>query len=257
MQKGSATTTGMIDIHSHILPALDDGPEDTSTAIAIAAAAVEDGITRMIATPHYLSYGWIPARDAIRSARDSLQAALDERRIDLDLGFAAEVRIVEDLAARVISGEIATLDPGGRYLLIELPRVGNCGDYIGSVIFDLRLSGITPIIAHPEYSEALCADLSLVRQVVEQGALMQVTASSVVDACSRDQPGIVTDMLREGLVHVIATDTHDTQWRPPILSAASQACAATLGERQASLLVETNPARLLAGEDVICLEAAA
>lgn len=240
----------MIDIHSHILPSLDDGPRDLATAVAMAQAAVADGIRKMVATPHYLSYGWSPSIDEIRTTCDSLKAELRRNSIDLDLTFAAEVRIVEDLVTRVQAGEIATLDPCGRYLLLELPRPGNCFDYLRRAIFDLRLNDITPVIAHPEYCATFLDHPSFLRQVADQGALFQVTASSVVDSLRTGRQDLVSYMLREGLVQVLATDAHDLSIRKPVLSEAHGLCVEALGNTQADRLVDINPGLILDGEDI-------
>jgi len=240
----------MIDLHAHVLPRLDDGARHVAEAVAMCSMAREDGITTLVATPHMLCDAGNPTKDRILSACRELRDILRARGVELDVACGAEVRMVEDLHDRVASGEVPTLDSLGRYVLVEPLMVGDHGGFLREVVFRLQLHGVTPVIAHPERAEMFHADRSLAHCVVEQGALLQVTASSVVEALPARAPGLALDMLRSGLVHVLASDAHDARGRPPILSEAREVCGELLGAEQAELLVTTNPARILAGADV-------
>jgi protein-tyrosine phosphatase len=144
-------------------------------------------------------------------------------------------------------------DPGGRYVMLEPPRLGDCSRPLAQTVFALQLHGITPIIAHPEHVEGFTLDPSLWERVVDQGALTQLTAATLVEAEATGRHREAVNRLRRGLVHVVASDAHDAEHRPPILSAARDVASRLLDEERARLLVETNPSNILAGRDIVPL----
>ncbi|MFC1453440.1 tyrosine-protein phosphatase [Verrucomicrobiota bacterium] len=243
----------MIDLHAHVLPEVDDGPQSLDEAVRMCRIAAGDGIERLVATPHLFAGGRGLTPDDIRSARDLLKQELEKEGIELELDFAAEVRLVENLPERIKAGEIAMVGAEGRAILLEPPRVGDCTESLCRTIFRLRLHDILPIIVHPECIEAFHSSESLAEHVVEQGALLQLTAHSVVAAFSTDRRSLVGNLLLRGMAHIVATDAHDTEHRPPILSHAHAVCREVLGDGHADLLFKVNPERILQGNRVIPL----
>jgi protein-tyrosine phosphatase len=246
----------MIDTHSHILPALDDGPQDVAQSLEMAGMAVRDGIETVVGTPHMFCGQWSPTAAEIRRACDDLSSRLHSASTPLCLRYASEVGIVDDMPGRVRRGELPTFDEAGRYLLIEPPLAGDCGSVLREVVFRLRLADIVPVVAHPERVEAFLRDPDLADRLVEQGAVLQANAASVADALSRRGFGVVLDMFRRGLIHLIASDAHDAIRRPPLLSATRRICESVLGEDAADTLFVRNPQRILAGQDVVRLNPA-
>jgi len=244
----------VIDIHCHILPCLDDGARAVEDALEMCSIAARDGITTIVATPHILCDAGDPDISDIRDACESLRENLGLQGAGIDLRWAAEVRMAEDLPRRIKAGEIPLLDASGIYLLLEPPLLGGNAEHLCKTIFDLRLDNMAPVIAHPERCEMFASSPSLARRVVEQGALLQVNAACIVAEAESKGASPVGEWLREGLVHVVASDAHDTVRRPPVLSKAARACAELVGTDRAERLFRVNPARILAGLEVAPLE---
>ena len=244
----------MIDLHTHILPGLDDGAKTIEESIAMCRTASQDGIQTVVATPHIFTEGYHATPERIRSVSRELAEALRERNIKLDIRIGSEARLVEDLPERISAGDVAMLDPHCRFLLLEPPRLGDCGGFLCEAIFQLRLRGFFPIVVHPECTESFRLSPALAERVIEQGAWIQITADSLLAelACPRPD-SVVANLLCNGHVHVIASDAHDPTHRPPLLSEARRACAGIMGEQQADLLVRGNPQRILDGEAAVAL----
>jgi protein-tyrosine phosphatase len=162
------------------------------------------------------------------------------------------VPVTEDLAEQAASGETPMLDTASRrYLLLEPPWAGRNPDPLCETIFQLGLRGMVPVIAHPELCEMFGADPDLASRVTRQGALLQVTAASVLSVLRTGSPSLLADMLAAGQVHVIASDTHGARYRPPTMSEARAACVEAFGEAYADVVLRKNPARILSGRDVL------
>src|SRR6266550_6008163 len=168
----------MIDIHLHILPGVDDGPETLEEALALAKVLVEEGIHSAVATPHYNDQ--FPQRNAaeIRERVHDLQQTLDLHQIPLRLFAGHEALIKPGLIDDIQAGRLATLN-GSRYLLLELWNSSWLPE-TDRVIFELRASGITPILAHPERYRVFQKELERLTSLLRQGVLVQITASSLV-----------------------------------------------------------------------------
>jgi len=240
----------VIDIHSHILPCLDDGPQRVDDALEMCSIAARDGTTIIVATPHMLCDIGDPDVHRIRDAHEYLKGVLRSRGVEIDVRRAAEVHVIDDLPLRVRAGEIPLLDPSGRYLLLEPPLTGGAPAHLCEVIFRLRLDGVVPIIAHPERCEMFVREPSLAELVTDRGALIQVNADGIVEDLMHEAAAPVAAWLREGLVHVVASDAHDAVHRPPVLSVAAELCSRFLGAGETELLFHLNPASILAGEEV-------
>jgi protein-tyrosine phosphatase len=241
--------TRCVDIHCHCLPGLDDGPRTMAEAIDLCRALVDDGITTAIATPHQL--GRFDAQhdgDSIRQAVQSLREALEAADVPLDVVPGADVRVDERILSFLDSGRILTLGDAGRYLLLELPH----GAFIeiAPLIGRLVSRGLTPIISHPERNAFLPKRPEVVPSWLGQGALLQVTAASLLGDFGRAPEEAAWGWLGTGAASLVATDSHDTASRRPKLSAAIDAIAERLGNVAAYRTCIDSPARVLDGEPI-------
>lgn len=238
----------MIDLHSHVLPGLDDGAPDESAALAMCRMAAEDGIATLVATPHL--YGGLGVADpgVIPAAAERLRGRLAEERIDLDLRFAAEMPLTENAVALYRAGTWPAYDAGRRYVLLEMPPIRNGGAILRDVVFRLRLEGATPVLAHPERLDFL-DDVAAVDNLRTQGALLQITSTCLFAAGSRAHVR-AAEWLRRGWVHAVASDAHDVVFRPPLLSTARRWLAEHCGPQVADELTCGNPLKILRGETV-------
>ncbi|WP_223870048.1 tyrosine-protein phosphatase [Paenibacillus sabuli] len=208
----------MFDIHSHILPGVDDGAADEAEAVAMAEMAAADGITHMIATPHTGDSRFDTASQPVLERVASLNRTLRRRSIGVEVLPGQEVRAGRRTLEDAAAGRLLTLG-GSRYLLLELPSSMDERTAI-ELLHELRMVHMLPVIAHPERHKRLATDPEALQRLVEAGALAQVNAASLLGDNGRAIRRAVRAFVRRGLVHAVASDTHNTQRRPPGLAAA-------------------------------------
>jgi protein-tyrosine phosphatase len=238
----------MIDLHTHVLPGLDDGAPDEATALAMCRLAAEDGIRILVATPHFDAALGVVDPAVIARAAAHLQHRLAEERIELDLRFAAEVPLSEDAVRLYETGVWPAYDAGRRYVLLEVPPLRDGYRILRDMVFRLRLVGAVPVLAHPERLDML-ADPESVEQLVRQGARLQITAGCLLSPPTPVQRRAV-EWLRRGWVHAVSSDAHDLVRRPPRLSLARRWLTDAFGAALADCLTRENPARILAGQAI-------
>ena len=239
-------TPGMVDVHCHVLPGVDDGAPDVETAIGFLRAAQAGGTRAIVATPHQHPGRYPNDGATLRAAYDLLleaRAAAGEELPEVLLG--AEVHLDHDLPARVEAGELLTL-AGGPYLLLELPDQFAWPD-VEDAVWRLRLADRVPVIAHPERCGPVLREPARLRRLVDLGCLVQVTGSSVAGVFGEPCRAQTEEFLRQGLVHVVASDAHDLRRRTPDLAPARRAVEALLGGAAAARLFEEHPLALLEG----------
>ncbi|MFZ5596166.1 MAG: tyrosine-protein phosphatase [Bacillota bacterium] len=239
----------MIDLHSHILPSLDDGPGNMEGALGMARAAAADGVRAVAATPHVIPGLYNPGRERILRAVEEFKARLKEQGIELDVRPGAEYLLDPGLPGLVDAGEAVTLNDGGKYLLVEFPARGT-PPFAETVLYELLLRGVIPVIAHPERNRLFIRRPERLRAFIEKGLLVQVTAGSVTGAFGGAPSAAAMQFIRKGWCHILGSDAHDTTRRAPIMSAAERAINRSCGRETASLLVSGNPSLILQGRPV-------
>jgi protein-tyrosine phosphatase len=235
----------MIDIHTHVLPGIDDGAEDLDEALAMCRLAAEGGCEAVIATPHQRTPAWENTDPAALEALRRLVAGETGGHPAVHAG--GEIRIDSTLLDELERHPESGLQPlaGSRYLLLEFSRREPLVDP-AALTHELIVGGWRPIYAHPEMISFLAADLGLVERLAELGAMFQITAMSVTgDAGTRAQ-AVCDHMIERGLVHFVASDAHGRDRRPPDLHRARRRIAERWGEDLAERLTEGNPRRVLA-----------
>ena len=230
----------MIDIHSHILFGVDDGPATLDDSVKMCDLAAADGCEVMIATPHLRHGRWPDQRPSHLLA--TLLELQDRVGGALDIRLGGEVRIdsalLEDLEAPRSSTCIPLADSD--YLLLEFSRDG-IGPTPDALIHEVLLQGWRPILAHPEFIPTLSNDRGLMNRLADMGALFQVTAMSITGDFGRRARKTVTDLIDSGLVHFVASDAHGPTGRPPGLSRARREISRRWGEETARQLTDDNP----------------
>lgn len=233
----------MIDLHSHILPGLDDGSPDLAAAIAMARAFVDDGVTVLACTPHILPGLYQNTGPDIHAAVRRLQYVLVERGIPLRLVTGADNHIVPDFVAGLHSGHLLALHES-RYVLVEPPH-HSLPPRLEDLFFDLLAHGYVPILTHPERLGWIKEKFDLIERLASVGVWMQATAGSLTGAFGRTAQYWSERMLEAGLVHILASDAHDMRRRPPSLSAGREAAARFIGVEEAEKLVSIRPRGIL------------
>jgi protein-tyrosine phosphatase len=235
----------MIDLHSHILPGLDDGARDLDDALEIARTAVADGITAIAATPH-VREDYPTTADAMENGVRQLRKAIESEGIELELLTGGEISLEQ--LDRLSSDELRRFGLGGnpRYLLLETPY----RDWplsFGEIVFRLGALGITAVIAHPERNGSVQADVDKVADLVRAGALIQVTAASLDGRLGSRARNCARKLLNAELVDMVGSDAHTAGLREVGLSAA---CDAVGDPRLARWLTEYMPGAIVGAADL-------
>jgi protein-tyrosine phosphatase len=239
---------GLIDIHCHLLPHLDDGAKSWPESLAMAQVAAGDGIRAMIVTPHQLGAFARNGGDLIRSETRRMQQHLDRHDVPLKVLPGADVRIEPDLVARIARGEVLTLGDHRRHVLLELPH--DLCFPLTPLLQELAAQGMVGILSHPERNLGLLAEPHLIRELVEAGCLMQITAGSLEGSFGDARRLLAEWMLRRGLVHFVASDAHGHKTRRPQLSQAREHVLQLTDEQTAEDLFCNFPSAVFQGNAV-------
>jgi protein-tyrosine phosphatase len=237
----------LIDLHCHVLPGIDDGPEDMEGAVAVARAAQADGIQVVAATPHARidHPGVQPAKLARACKR--LQRALGQEDVDVRIVSGAEVDLAWAMTASEEDLDHATYGGRGTDVLVETPY-GILPPSFEDRLYELfARRGVRVLLAHPERNRAFQKDPSRLGQLIRRGVLVQLTASALAGGRKRSGGSrLAHDLLSEGLAHVIATDSHRPSGRSGLTDALE---AVPAGDRaRASWMTTEAPAAILAGD---------
>jgi protein-tyrosine phosphatase len=218
----------MIDIHSHILPELDDGASDLEQAIQMARQAVKQGIHAVIATPHHQNGRFNNDASFVEQQVISFQEELDQRNIPLRIHTGQEIRVYRGLVDDVEVKRTKTLD-GSNYMLLEFPS-DRISSGIHELLHELQLMGIVPIIAHPERNREIVENPARLLELVELGALTQVTAHSLLGLFGKSIQKFSFDLCKNHLAHFISSDAHNTTNRGFALAEGYEALRSELGQ---------------------------
>jgi protein-tyrosine phosphatase len=239
------------DLHCHLLPGIDDGAVDLDMALEMARMAVADGIGTVACTPHIFPGMYENTATGIRAAIAGLQVELDARGIALKLVEGADVHLDPDLVADIRAGRIPTI-AGSRYLLLEPPH-HVAPPRFEDAMFALMTIGIVPVITHPERLTWVEDHYDLFVRLAARGAWMQVTAGALTGRFGRRVKYWGDKFVGEGHCHILATDAHHPQRRPPLLAEAREAAARLVGPDEAGHMVVTRPAGIVADADPLSL----
>jgi protein-tyrosine phosphatase len=233
----------VIDLHCHILPGLDDGVRTLAEAREVARHALEDGVRVIAATPHVRADYPTTPQEMERGVTE-LRRDLAESGLEIAIASGGEVAFgyLPQLSREALSR--FTLNRNDAHLLIEFPYHG-WPLAIERVVMDLRAGGLTPILAHPERNPDVQERPARLAEVIEAGALVQITALSVLGRLGRGPKKAADALLAEGLVHVLATDGHGPHIREGGLAKAARALR---DEGLAHYLTSEAPSAILAGE---------
>lgn len=233
----------MIDLHCHILPGIDDGAADLPTALKMASTSVAGGVSVVACTPHILPGLYHNSGPQIRQATKEFQQALDREGIALKLVTGADNHVMPNFAGALRSGDLLTL-ADTRYVLVEPPH-HVAPPRLEDFFFELLTAGYVPILTHPERLTWVESHYEAILRLAKAGVWMQLTAGSLVGTFGRRPKYWAERMLDEGLVHIVATDAHGIDRRPPDLAAGRECAAKRVGLEEAEHLVSTRPEGVL------------
>lgn len=226
-----------------MLPSIDDGAPDLETALAMARLAVEDGIRVVACTPHIYPGLYENTAQSIRADVYAFREKLALAGVGLEIVHGADTHLVPDLLEGLREGRIPTLNDT-RYLLLEPPH-HVAPPRLEQSCFALLAAGYLPVITHPERLTWIADHYPRFRELAGRGIWMQVTAGSLTGRFGSDARYYAERMLDEGIVHVLATDSHGTKHRPPSLSEGRREAQRWVGTEEAERLVLHRPRAIL------------
>lgn len=228
----------MIDIHCHILPGIDDGAASFTDSIAMANAAVEQGIDTIIATPHHRNGKYNNVKSDILAYTEELNTMLQRENIPLTILPGQETRLNGDMLTDLEQDELLTLNHT-RYLFVEFP-FDHMPRYAKRMLFDLQVAGYTPVIVHPERNRDILEHPSILYDLVHKGALTQVTAGSLTGEFGKKIQKYTNQLIEANLAHFIASDAHNTTTRGFRLQQAYAAVEAQYGQTKLNYFRENS-----------------
>ncbi len=235
----------MVDIHTHVLPGVDDGARTMEDSITMLEIAADSGTTGIVATSHAnTEYTWDP--DIVEAKVSQLQAAMGSK---IGVYAGCELHLTFDNINDALAHPMKYTINHQQWLLVEFSDLiifQNSSD----ILERLRRGGMLPIIAHPERNQILQNRFDTIEQWVNEGAFLQITAQSVLGTFGSAARKFSERLIEKGLVHFIASDAHDTSYRTPKLKEAFEWLKGRYGPEYATLITTTNPQATLEGESL-------
>ncbi|MGM0238768.1 tyrosine-protein phosphatase [Enterococcus sp. AZ103] len=222
----------MIDLHCHILPGIDDGPQTLEESIAMAHEAIRQGINYILCTPHHDNGHYNNPASKIIPAVQDLQQQLDQRKIELTLFEGQEIRLTSNLMKEIQQKDILFVDLANQYLLIEFPTM-EVPAYAEQLFFQLIEQGHVPVIVHPERNVIFSQNPNRLLPFLEMGTLTQLTAPSIVGFFGKKIQKAAKLMLENNLVYMVASDAHSIKDRGFYLKEAYQEIEKMFGKQYA------------------------
>jgi len=238
----------MIDLHSHLLPGIDDGAQSMAEALELAAHAVACGTTHMVCTPHLHPGRYSNTAASIALGVREFAAALGQAGIPLQVSAAAEARFDSDLVTLAKRNELPFVGEwkGRQVLLLEFPHSGIPAQADKLTSWMLR-NNIQPLIAHPERNKGVMANYKRIQPFLEQGCLLQVTAGSLAGQFGPATQALAEYLILGNHITILASDAHNMRNRPPNLLPGLRQATRLIGEAAARKLVEDEPWRMAQG----------
>lgn len=203
----------MIDMHCHILPGIDDGAEKLETSIEMLKTAERDGIKTIIATPHYCRGRFENNLEDIKNEVKNLNNITEENKIDIEVLAGQEIFLDSYSTKLFKSGIIGTLNES-RYMLVELP-FDHLPENAMDIIYELRLLGVIPVLAHPERYQFIINTPSLINDFIEEGCFFQITSHSITGLYGKEVKRTAELMIKHNICDFIASDAHSNIKRTP------------------------------------------
>lgn len=202
----------MVDIHAHILPGVDDGPVNWEESIALLHQAKEEGIEKVIVTPHANHFQYYVEKEIILQQFAKLQEKTYKENIDIEIYVGQEIHLQSNIVERLENEEFLTL-ANSKYVLIELPSSG-VPNNVGTILQQIVSLGYIPIIAHPERNRGIAERPELLERMIMNGALAQITAGSIVGHFGKNVQKLSMQLIEANLIHLYGSDVHNSKTRP-------------------------------------------
>ena len=236
----------MVDIHSHLIPNIDDGSGSIEETVAMLNEAKQAGFTDIILTSHYMEKAYENKPEIIELWTEQLKKIVNNENLDINLYTGNELYISDNIEELIRNKQVLTL-ANSMYLLMELP-LNSYVQYVGDAIFTLRAMHITPIIAHPERYSYVQDNIDFVQVLINQGCLIQCNYASIIGVYGRKAEKTVKKLLKMDLVHFLGSDCHkpNTIYKkmPKIIAELKKVTT----EEQLNCLTTEDPKKILRNE---------
>ena len=238
----------MIDIHTHILHAVDDGSDALEESVAILQSAESVGVTDIICTPHYLSKEEFN-KELVLKRFNELKEEIKKKNININLHLGTEIAVYGRVDKLLEDKDLTSL-AGSKYLLIEFPMAIDV-DYVLDTVYEIKVRGFIPVIAHPERCECFKRDYSLITKAIKEGALIQCNIDSLLGGNGTTAKRIIRSLLKEHKVDFLVTDIHSiTNNRYERLPKAMKKVEKLVGKEYMYELFEHNARKILLNENI-------
>jgi protein-tyrosine phosphatase len=240
------TDLGFVDIHTHILPGVDDGALNMDEALELTRMAWENGTAHLVLTPHYRGRWCKNTPQLLRRQFEQLEAVVKEALPGMTLYLGNEAAMERELGDKVAEGRVLPLH-NSHYVLLEFDYNSSRIQMVDGVMGVIG-SGYTPVIAHAERYRIIQKDKKLAGDLLEVGALIQLNSDSVMGKCGLGIKWTCRRLLKNGMVQFIASDAHDPKDRPPLLKECYEYVCGRYDEDYANALFRENALALLSGK---------
>lgn len=235
-----------IDIHSHILPQIDDGAENFDVSMEMLRIAWNDGIREIILTPHNKPAHHNAGPEKIKQLMQNLQDKARGEGMDIIFHTGNEMYYGSDMIEKLDEGRAGTM-AGSAYVLIEF-GMGDDIDHIRYGLYEALSHGFRPILAHVERYGRMLTKIERVEDLIQMGCYIQVNAGSIMGEFGFGARQFTKKLLSQRLVHFVATDAHDTGKRRPVLGDCAKYIRRKYGDDYANRLLVENPMRVINDE---------
>ena len=237
----------MIDVHSHLIPAIDDGSCSIEETVQMIKEAEDAGFTDIVLTSHYLINYYETEANIINVWTEQLQNILDQKNINVKIYSGNEVYITENLDELIKNNIVCTM-ANSHYLLMELPMSSNV-KYLDNIIFTLKTMKIVPIIAHPERYKFIQEDPDRIEDLIEQGCLIQCNYASITGFYGKEALKTVKQLLKNDHVHLLGSDCHKPNTIYKDMKNILKKLNKIISDEQLHRITVKNPSIILKNED--------
>lgn len=238
----------MIDVHCHILPEIDDGSKTIEESINMAKIASEEGIKKIISTSHYHPDSKFIMGKDLGDRLEKFNEILKENNIDLVVYIGNELYYTVDLMSKLDELDFYSLN-NSRYVLIEFSPI-KFPDNLTDIIYEFKLKGYMPVLAHIERYSSIIENPNLVYDCINEGALIQVNASSIVGKNGKEIKKLCDILLENDMIHFVGTDAHGSDKRRPLIKDAYYYVEKKIGIRRAKKIFYSNPENMLNNDEI-------
>jgi len=237
----------MVDLHSHILPQFDDGSKSEEETLNMGKISMEQGISKIIATPHYIHGDFAPSKVELLEKIEYVNHLFNKEEIDIEVLPGNEIYLTPELPKLLQDGKVLSLN-NGPYVLVEFP-MADIPIYAEEILYEVRLLGYKPVIAHPERYGRIIENPNILKNLIEQGNYVQINSQSVTGRLGERVQATVEILLKHNMVHFIGTDAHSCRGRSPKMKNELEQIREWIGNEAVDCIIN-NGIALINGEDI-------